>query len=212
MNNLGRESLLIFPDIADIMHDYVPIQLDIDTTKIKAAALLTQRLDLFRLIGQKWMDCVTIPFECVGDVDALESDDARMVRQLLEAPYVYYTYSRLILLYNHAFTESGAVLEEEAIDFNEAKKISNHWKSVAESLMEDVLHYIQCLDEPDKKICPSERVPGVIVIGGEFRSNGHYYPSGHSSAHTFDDFTYRRFGGGRFSRNKGKNDPDSVRK
>lgn len=212
MQNLTREQLLVFPDIADIMHDYVPIQYDITTEKVKAAALLTQRVDLFRLIGQKWLDCVTIPFEHGDDDSVLESDDVRMVRQLLEAPYVFYTYSRLVLLYNHSFTESGTVLEEGAIDFNESKKISNHWKSVADTLMEDVLVFIKEMRDNDKDIHPNEVSSGVIVIGGEFRSNGHYYNNSRGN-HTFNDFDGRSgHYGGRFKRNKNPRDEGNTRK
>ncbi len=42
MYSLGLENKLISSDIAEMMQDYVSIQLDIDNTKIKAAALVAQ--------------------------------------------------------------------------------------------------------------------------------------------------------------------------
>ena len=51
MYDIRLENRLISPDIADMMQDYVSIQLDIDSTKIKAAALVAQEMDIKRVIG-----------------------------------------------------------------------------------------------------------------------------------------------------------------
>ena len=58
MYSLGLENRLISSDIAEMMQDYVSIQLDIDNTKIKAAALVAQEMDIKRVIGDANLDRV----------------------------------------------------------------------------------------------------------------------------------------------------------
>jgi len=92
MYDVTLESRLISSDIADMMQDYVSIQLDIDTTKIKAAALVAQEIDISRVITKANLDRVIdldIYDETIADADL-------KLRALLIAPWCYYTYSRCL--------------------------------------------------------------------------------------------------------------------
>lgn len=53
MYNSHLENQLLMPDVADALQNYVSIQIDIDDTKIKAAAYAAQRIDIQRVIGQE---------------------------------------------------------------------------------------------------------------------------------------------------------------
>ena len=51
MNGIELENSLISPDVCDLMQDRISVQLDIDQTRVKAAAHIAQTVDLSRVIG-----------------------------------------------------------------------------------------------------------------------------------------------------------------
>ena len=92
MYKANLENRLISSEISDLMQDYVSIQLDIDDTKIRAAALVAQEIDITRVITKANLDRV------VGlDIydDTVPAADLELFN-LLIAPWSYYNVPRNI--------------------------------------------------------------------------------------------------------------------
>ena len=162
MYDVTLESRLISSDIADMMQDYVSIQLDIDNTKIKAAALVAQEIDIARVITKANLDRVIdldIYDESIPDADL-------SLRELLVAPWCYYTYARCLTMFQGTFTDSGYAVEAEAIDKDAAKAVANEMKSIGDSFM---LLVTEFLEEEDESTLADDRklAPRIRVMGGE---------------------------------------------
>lgn len=162
MYNSLAENQLILPDIADVLADYTSIQLDIDERKVKAAALIAQKVDIKRLIGQNNIDRVVMQADNASEAD-------KNLLQLLIPPLCYFTYSRCLLMFQGVLTDSGYVIEgeNEAETRNSAKSHSKEIKGVAETLMEDVIDFLN--DENPNSgddIDSSKLTPRVRVFGG----------------------------------------------
>jgi hypothetical protein len=160
MYDVSLESRLISSDIADMMQDYVSIQLDIDNTKIKAAALVAQEIDIARVITKANLDRVIdldIYDETIPDADL-------SLRALLVAPWCYYTYARCLTMFQGTFTDSGYAVEAEATDKDAAKAVAQEMKSIGDSFMLLVTEFLTAEDEStladDSKLAPRIRVMG----------------------------------------------------
>jgi hypothetical protein len=168
MYSSTNENKLIFPDIADRMVDYVSLQLDIDSTKILAAALVAQEMDIKRVIGSNNIDrCIEDP---TGETPLTDNDKA--LRELLIPPLCYYTYSRCLLMFHGIFTDSGLILNEAdgAQTRNEAKGISTEMKSIGEAFMLDVIEFLEEEKQQDPSIDETwnedKLTPRVRTFGG----------------------------------------------
>ncbi len=230
MYNVNLENRLISSDIDDIMQDYVSIQLDIDNTKIKAAALVAQEMDIKRTIGAVNLervvgidaytptpnqyvivdggelvsgapagtyegiftqvsttgsgtglsftmkivegvateivnvvsegegylpeDSVTMKFGVVSlnnmiiqvNEDPTIIQSAQNLRELLIAPWCYYTYARCLSMFQGTFTDSGFATEAEAADKNAAKAVANEMKGIGDSFMLPVVEFLEAED------------------------------------------------------------------
>lgn len=160
MYDVSLESRLISSDIADMMQDYVSIQLDIDTTKIKAAALVAQEIDIARVITKANLDRV-IDLD-IYDETIPEADLS--LRALVIAPWCYYTYARCLTMFQGTFTDSGYAVESEATDKDAAKAVANEMKSIGDSFMLLVTEFLETEDSStladDSKLAPRIRVMG----------------------------------------------------
>ena len=155
------ENQLILPDIADVLQDYTSIQVDIDSTKIKAAALIAQNIDIKRLIERENLDRV------IGiSKDSSEAD--RALLQLIIPPLCYFTYSRCLLMFQGVLTDSGYIVEagEEAVSRNAAKALSTEIKGIAETLMQDVIDFLED-ERPGEQLDDRYLTPRIRVFGGE---------------------------------------------
>ncbi len=90
------ENQLIISDIASVMSDYTSIQIDIDERKVKAAALVAQRIDIKRLVNQSVLDRLI-------DVGQEYSDTDQQLLELIIPPLCYYTYYRCLLMFLRNF-------------------------------------------------------------------------------------------------------------
>lgn len=162
MYDLTLENRLISTDIAEIMQDYVSVQLDIDNTKIKAAALVAQDIDLKRTIGQDNIDRV------IGlDIyDTSVSDADINLRELLIAPWSYYTYARCLSMFQGTFTDSGYAIESEAISRDAAKSVAIEMKSIADSFMISVVEFLET-ENPDTVADDAKLSSKIRTFGGK---------------------------------------------
>ena len=169
MYNGLNENELILPEVADALQDYVSIQLDIDETKVKAAAIVAQNIDIKRIIGKdNLLRCIIDP---TGDEE--QSDSDKQLTALIIPAWCYYTYSRLLKMFHTIFTDSGLVSasDDGAESRNAAKSLSNEMKSIAESYMLDVTEFLDEEAEADSSIDTtqydeSKLTPRIRTFGG----------------------------------------------
>ena len=160
MYSATAENQLILPDIADAMQDYTSIQLDIDNSKIKAAALVAQKIDIKRLIGKENLARV------IDQADDASTADKELLA-LMIPPLCYFTYSRCLLMFHGVLTDSGFIVEgdNEAETRNNAKSQAKEIKGVAESLMLEVMEFIEA-EEPGDQLDKKKLTPRIRVFGG----------------------------------------------
>lgn len=250
MYDIRLENKLISPDIADLMQDYVSIQLDIDNTKIKAASLVAQEMDIKRIIGAVNLkrvigideytdapdqyevtdggnltagapsgtiegtftqvsstgsgtglslkvtivdkvvtkvisvvsegsgyvigDTVTLQFGVASldnliitiNADPLSITSAQDLREMLIAPWCYYTYARCLLMFQGTFTDSGYAIESEATDKDAAKSVSNEMKSIGDSFMLPVVEFLE-LENPNTVADDQKLTSRIRTFGGQ---------------------------------------------
>jgi hypothetical protein len=159
MYNALLENQLISPDIANLMQDYTSMQIDIDNAKVKAAALVAQRIDLTRLIGAANV------LRCVGITEASDPADIALY-ELVVAPWCYFTYSRCLKMFQGTFTDSGYTTEVEAEARGVATSVSNEMKGIAETFMIAVIEFLD-LETPNTPIDSTKLTPRIRVFGGE---------------------------------------------
>tara|TARA_R110002020_G_scaffold373068_1_gene584505 strand:- start:1012 stop:1542 length:531 start_codon:yes stop_codon:yes gene_type:complete len=164
-----NENQLILPNIVDALHDYCSIQLDIDETKCKSAELLAQNIDIKRIIGEDNLNrCIEDP---TGENEMTDLD--KQLKALVIPALCWYTYSRLLLLFHTTFTDSGLVSAQDdgAEARNAAKSLSKECKGVAESMMLDVIEFLE--EEADEdptidktKFDQEKLTPRIRTFGG----------------------------------------------
>lgn len=158
MNNVNLENNLISVDIVDLMQDYVSIQLDIDSTKIKAAANIAQTIDIYRLLGSANLERIKDPQN--------DADDA--LREAVIPAWCYYTYSRTLKMFNGTLTDSGYVISEDAErGIKQAGKDAEEAYSVAEVFMNVAIDLLNAESEDDEDIDKDLLTPRIRVFGGE---------------------------------------------
>lgn len=161
MYDVGLENKLISSDIAEIMQDYVSIQLDIDNTKIKAAALVAQSIDITRVITKVNLDRV-IGLDIYDD--SVPSQDLAL-RELLLAPWCYYTYARCLTMFQGTFTDSGYATEAEAESRNAAKSVGQEMKAIGDSFMLQVVEFLES-EDPNTEADDEKLSPRIRTFGG----------------------------------------------
>ena len=158
MYSSNLENQLIVIDIADALRDYCSIQLDLDDTKVKAASIIAQRLDIGRVIGNDNI------LRCIEP--ATREDEA--LRELVIPALCYFTYSRLLTLFQGTLTESGYSTEPGADEKNMAKSVATDIKTVGEAFLTDVVDFLKA-ENPNTGADEARLTPRVRVFGGEER-------------------------------------------
>lgn len=168
MYNPELTKKLIVVDIAQALMDYASIQCDIDPTKIQTAELIAQRVDLKSLIGQVNVDRCIDPVNRTGTIPP---EDIQL-RELVIPAIAYFTYSRLLRLFPGTFTDSGYIIEKEASDKGVTTNVSNEYRAIAETFMEDVFVFLKTESPNDTKVKKENLTPSIRVFGGnEYRGN-----------------------------------------
>ena len=158
MNNVNLENALISVDIVDLLQDYCAIQLDIDSTKVKAAAHVAQTIDITRIIGATNLERIKSP----------QNDADDTIRELAIPAWCYYTYSRCLKLFNGTLTDSGYIISEDAERaLDVVRKASDEAYSVAEVYMQVLVEALdgETPDEADD-IDQGLFTPQIRVFGG----------------------------------------------
>ncbi|UXQ88794.1 hypothetical protein [Tenacibaculum phage Larrie] len=150
------ENKLIVPDIEDIMQDYVSIQLDIDSTKIKAACLVAQK-DISKVIKKHNFN------KCYRD----NADFDEELFELVVPTLCYFTYYRALRIFQGTLTDGGFATEQEAQTLSSAKSAANEVQSIGEMFLNDVVDYLtgETSDEDEKEV-EQVRTKKVRVFGG----------------------------------------------
>lgn len=168
MYNPNNTKQLIVIDIAQALIDYCSIQPDIDESKIQTAELIAQKVDLKRLIGD-----VNVK-RCI---DPLNLDDPPPtsdveLRELVIPALAYFTYSRLLRMFPGTFTDGGYIIDKEASDKGVTANVSNEYKAIAETFMEDVFTFLKTETPDDKEVRKENLTPSIRAFGGnEFRGS-----------------------------------------
>jgi hypothetical protein len=161
MYEANLENQLIVVDIVDVMSQYVSIQIDIDETKVKAAELVAQNVDIERIIGSTNLGRAINPSD---------TEDEEL-RELLIPPLCYYTYARCLRMFQGTFTDSGYTTSTETVERNSAKSVANEMRSIAETLMCKVVEFLK-VEDPNTEAQEKKIKPSVRVFGGkEFRGS-----------------------------------------
>lgn len=156
MYDSNLENQLISLDIADILQDYVSIQMDIDHTKIKASAYTAQRIDIQRVIGKDNVDRCSDP----------QTDADQALRDLVIPAWCYYTYSRALKMHQGNLTDSGYMIEPEATDKNVAKSVAVEHSSIADVFMQDVIAFLEEESTESGQEMEDKLSPKIRVFGG----------------------------------------------
>jgi hypothetical protein len=174
MYNSTNENRLIVTDITGVMQDYVSIQVDIDETKVKSAALIAQDLDISRIIGRA---NVTRCIEPEGGwADTPEDDANQELRDLLIPVLCFFTYSRLLKGFQGTFTDSGLAIEKDSIDTNVSKSTANEHAAIAESYLSVVLDFLKAENPNNVNVKPKNLTPRIRSFGGkESRETGCFF-------------------------------------
>lgn len=162
MHRANLENRLISSEITDLMQDYVSIQLDIDDTKIKAAALVAQDIDIKRVITKANLDRV-LQLD-IYDEDASQADID--LYELLVAPWCYYTYARCLTMFQGTFTDSGYATEAEAESRQAAKSVGQEMKAIGDSFMIAVVEFLES-EDPNTPADDEKLSPRIRTFGGK---------------------------------------------
>lgn len=168
MYNPSNTKKLIVVDIAQALIDFCSIQPDINESKIQAAELTAQTIDLKRLIGKENV------LRCIDptSLDIPPSEADIELRDLIIPALCHYTYSRLLKMFPGTFTDAGYIIEKESSDKGVTTTVSNEYKAIAESLMDDVFEFLKKEDPLDREVKKENLTPSIRSFGGnEFRAS-----------------------------------------
>ena len=164
MYSSRNENRLIVTDICSVMQDYVSIQVDIDETKVKAAALIAQDLDITRIIGRENVERCVEPDTGWPETEVGVANQA--LRELVIPALCYYTYSRLLKGFQGTFTESGLSVEKDSTDTNVSKSQANEHQSIAEAYLQYAIDFLKAENPNDVKVDVKKLTPSIRVFGG----------------------------------------------
>jgi hypothetical protein len=157
MYNVNLENQLIITNIVDTMIDYVSLQPDIDESKVKAACIVAQKIDIARVIGKA---------NVARCIDPQTPADEELLDLVIPA-LCYFTYARLLKMFQGTFTDSGYIVEGEAVDKNMARSTGNEMSSIAEAFLLEVVAFLKLEDPNDEAVDKDKINPRIRVFGGK---------------------------------------------
>lgn len=182
MYNSSNEVKLLLPDISDRLIDYVGIQPDIDDTRVKAACLVAQDLDVKKPLGSdNWDKC----YEDTNGNEDVEYDSDLF--DLIVPALCFFTYARLLNMMQLNVTNGGAMVEEEALSIGEVRAASKQYRAIGEAYLQEAVEYLQD-DDPDTEATMDKSVLRVRSFGGRERPS---YGSGTTNIYNTDTWLNR---------------------
>tara|TARA_R110002073_G_scaffold148366_4_gene301522 strand:+ start:25593 stop:26090 length:498 start_codon:yes stop_codon:yes gene_type:complete len=159
MNSIDLENSLILPDVCDLMQDRLSIQLDIDPTRVKAAAHIAQTVDLARVIGKVNVE------RCINP--STTADET--LKELVIPAWLFYTNARMLKMFNGTLTDSGYIVSEDAErGAKQASKDAEESYSVAEVYLESALDFLDAeTPTASDDIDRTKLTPKIRVFGGQ---------------------------------------------
>ena len=172
MYNIINETNLLLPDIAQRLGDYVGIQPDVDETRVKAASLVAQDLDLKP--SMKTSNKIDNWSRCFED----GSNYSEALYDLVVPALCFFTYARLVTMFQANYTDSGTSVEEGSLTINEARSVSKQYRAIGESYLGEIIEFLK-EESSDTEATMDTSVRRVRGFGG----NEIYGPG---SGQTFD--------------------------
>ena len=157
MQNIKLTNQLIVSDMPTAMLDYVSLQPDIDKTKIDAAAIVAQNIDIKRIIGKDNL------LRCISPT----TDADKELEELITPTLCYFTYARLLKMFQGTFTDSGYIKEGEAIDINMAKSTAAQMSVIAEAYLQEVVDFLKLENPNDGDVSEESINPRIRAFGGK---------------------------------------------
>ncbi len=155
MYSIDLENSLISPDIVNLMSERCSVQLDMDQTKIKSAAIVAQDIDLGQVLSSDQIERARNP---------QNEEDDKLLELLLPA-WCFFTYSRCLALNIGSFTDSGFVIESEVLASEEILfKTQKEAISIATVYMDKVIDFLE-LETPSLDL--PEVTSRIRVMGGQ---------------------------------------------
>lgn len=155
MYSANLENELIVVDIISTLADWASIQLDIDETKVKSAAIVAQRVDLKRILKDDLARCKD---------PQTEADEE--LRELVVPALCYYTYARCLSMNRGVLTDGGYAIEEGSADREDVKATVNEIRSIGAVFLNSAVEFLQ-EEDPETEVSDEGIVTGVRVFGGE---------------------------------------------
>lgn len=153
------EDKLIDPDVALLMQLRISIQLDIDDTKVKAAALVAQEIDLEEAVGEDVIERV------VNYDDEIEAD-VKLRNKVIDT-WLYFTHYRCLTMFNGSFTDSGYVIETDADTNDSALRQANTIRAIADRYLKKLIEFLDEEGVDNKDIDETKIAKGIRTMGGE---------------------------------------------
>lgn len=156
MYNPILENQLIITGIVDAMQDYCSLQVDIDESKVKAAALIAQKVDIKRVIKEENLQ------RCIDP----QTEVDYKLKDLVIPALCYFTYARCLKHFHGVMTDGGYVIEGEASSKDITKSIANDMIAVGEVFLQEVVDFLQAEAGP-VEVTQESMTPRIRVFGGE---------------------------------------------
>ena len=158
MFDSNLENELIVRNIADVLIDYIPVQLDIDDPKLKRSQKLAIDMNLTQFMSKENI------LRCIDqDEDSSEAD--KNLLKLVVPPLCHFTYMWLLKYNQGSIYESGYAVEPGAASPEEAKNAYSLAESIGKQYMSDVVEFLE-KENPNTKSEKEER-PRVRTFGGD---------------------------------------------
>tara|TARA_R110002051_G_scaffold27590_1_gene66215 strand:- start:447 stop:950 length:504 start_codon:yes stop_codon:yes gene_type:complete len=160
MYSSNLENELIIWDIENVLQDFVPIQYDIDSKKIKASQKLAIDLELTKFISKT-------DIARVVDMDEDSASDAdKELLQLITPALCHFTYEKVLTYFQGSVYDAGYSTENEnTASRAEAKNAAAQANSFGNQYMMAVIDFLKA-ENPNTDATKENKRPSVETFGG----------------------------------------------
>ena len=161
MYNSNLENELIILNIENVLQDFVPIQYDIDSKKLKASQKLAIDLELTKFISKT-------DIARVVDMDEDSASDAdKELLRLIVPSLCHFTYEKILTYFQGSLYEAGYSTENEnTASRSEAKNAAVQANSFGNQYMIAVVEFLKT-ENPNTDATKENKSPNVKTFGGQ---------------------------------------------